>query len=46
MISKGKNILNMIDTLICNLRNVNHSFFARSELNKCTELLDADNIAL
>ena len=35
----------MIDTLLCNLGNVNHSLLAGSKLKESTELLDADNLS-
>ena len=34
----------MVDSLIRNLRNVNHSFLARSKLYECTEFLNAYNL--
>ena len=42
-IAQCQNILYTVDTLFCNLGNVNHSLFARSKLNECTKLFDADN---
>ena len=40
-ITNIKNIFYFVDSLFRNLRNVNHSFFSRSEFNKCSKLLDA-----
>ena len=34
----------MVDSLIRNLRNVNHSFLTRSKLYECTEFLNAYNL--
>ena len=43
LVSKSKNILNTVDTLFCDLGNMNHSLFARCELDECTKFLDANN---
>ena len=43
MIAQGQNIFYTVDALFGDLGDVNHSLFARSELDECTELLDADN---
>ena len=42
-IAQSQNILYAVDTLFCNLGNVNHSLFARCKLKECAELFDADN---
>ena len=35
----------MIDSLLCNLRDMNHALLARCELQECAELLNADYLA-
>ena len=45
LIAECQNILHTIDALLCDLGNVNHSFFARGKLDECSELLDAYNLA-
>ena len=34
----------MLNSFLSNLRNVNHSFLARSKLYECTEFLNAYNL--
>ena len=46
LVSKCEYILYSVDSLFCNLRNVNHSLFARSKFDESTELLDAYNCSL
>ena len=42
-IAQSQNVLYAVDTLFCDLGNVNHSLFARCKLKECAELFDADN---
>ena len=46
VIAECQNILNAINALLCDLGNVNHSFFARGKLDECAELLDTYNRSL
>ena len=45
LVAQGQNIFHAVDALFGDLGDVNHALFARSELDECAELLDADNLA-
>ena len=42
-IAQCQNVFYMVDTLFCDLGDVYHTFFSRSELKESTELFDADD---
>ena len=40
-ITQRQNILYPVDTLFCDLGDMNHTLFSRSKFDKCTEFFDA-----
>ena len=46
LFSKSKNILYTVDSFLCDLGNMNHSFFSGSEFDECAEFLNTYNGSL